>query len=1014
MISKNVTIILTVLITLLCIYYLSFTFVSRSIDAKATAASVDSTGNINFSKKQQYLDSIWNEPVYNLLGIKYTYKEIKDIELGLGLDLQGGMHVTLEISPVDILRALSGNSEDPVFNKALVMAREKQRNSQDKFTSLFYQSFKELNPNGKLSTIFANASNRGKISFESSDNDILKVIDKEVDDAIDRSFQIITNRIDQFGTSSPNIQRLPVSGRLQVELPGVENRARVRNLLQGVAKLEFWEVYDLNQAGNVLMALNSRYLTDRAAQLKLEKSLTGDSISVNKSNDNSNLKGEAKDLAKVLQGQPVDTAAEKLASKIAGDSTKTDSTKQSQTSPLFSLRRSPYYGLFYPVKDTSKINRIIQNPGYDALIPNSMKFLWMKNPTKDDKGEDVLELYALRVRRGGVAPLTGEVIVDARSEYDEHGRPSVSMQMNTSGAKAWRKLTAENVNHRIAIVLDNKVYSAPNVINEIPNGNSSITGNFSLDETKDLANVLKTGKLPAPTRIVEEAVIGPTLGRQAQMQGILSVIAGLGAVIIFMVAYYSKGGFVANLALIFNVFFVLGILAQMNAALTLPGIAGIVLTMGMAVDANVLIFERIREELRNGTSYLNAISHGYTKAWATIIDTHVTGFLTAMILYLMGQGPVRGFATTLMIGIVCSIFTAVFISRVIILWITKNGEKQNVSFEMRWSKNILIGKNYDFMGTRKIAYIFSGIMISVGIALIIFQGGMNFGVDFTGGRSYVVMFDKPVSSTDLRDALAVDFKGAGTEVKTYGSSNAVKVTTSYLVEDESSHADTLVENTMIRGIEAKTGLKYQANENKFDAGSFIISGSSKVGATIADDIQTSSMWAVILAWGGIFLYIVFRFRKWQYGMGAVVSLIHDTLFVIVSFGYARLFGKVFDVDQVFIAAVLTVIGYSINDTVVVFDRVREHTALKPGTPLVPLLNESINSTLSRTIITSGCTLLSVLVLLFFGGEVLRGFSFALTVGVVMGTYSSVWVAMALVLDFYKIKTGKKAVTTIKN
>lgn len=1007
MLNKNITIALTLVITLLCIYYLSFTFVSNNIQKKATLASTDSTGNINFARRQHYLDSIWNEPVYSLLGIKYTYKQVKSIELGLGLDLSGGMHVTLEVSPMDIIKALSGNNEDPAFVKALSMAQEKQKTSTAKFTDLFYQSFKEVNPDGRLAPIFANASNRGKIGFDSSDGDVMKVIDNEVNDAIDRAFQIITNRIDQFGTSSPNIQRLPGSSRLQVELPGVENRERVRNLLEGVAKLEFWEVYDLNDVGKVLTVMNNRYMSEQARLLAAGQGPNAGTNEITGARkDTARTGNSAADLAKALAGKSEDTAAQELASKLAGDSTKTDSSRTSTASPLFALRKPPNYGLFYDVKDTSKVNRILESAMIKELIPVSMKFLWEKNPTKNQNGDDVLELLALKVRRGGIAALSGDVITDARSEYDEHGRPSVSMQMNTEGAKSWKRLTAENVNHRIAIVLDNRVYSAPNVINEIPNGNSSITGNFTLEETKDLANVLKTGKLPAPTRIVEEAVIGPTLGKQAQMQGIISVVAGLGAVIVFMLAYYSKGGLVANFALTFNVFFILGILAQMNAALTLPGIAGIVLTMGMAVDANVLIFERVREELRNGTTYNIAIQRGYTKAWATIIDTHVTGFLTAMILYFMGQGPVRGFATTLMIGIACSIFTAVFISRVIILWMTKNGEKHNVSFEMSWSKNILIGTKFDFMSTRKIAYIFSATLIIIGLVLIVLQHGMNLGVDFKGGRTYVVTFNNPVAVSELRDALASEFKGAGTEVKSYGSSDAVKVTTSYLIDNVSSKGDSLVRSTLISGIEHKTGLVYEPNENRLRPNTFVISGSSKVGATIANDIQRSSMWAVILAWLGIFTYIVIRFRKWQFGMGAIVSLIHDTLFVIVSFAYARLLGKIFEVDQVFIAAVLTVIGYSINDTVVVFDRVREHTSLKPGTPLLKLLNESINSTLSRTIITSGCTLLSVLVLLFFGGEVLRGFSFALTVGVVMGTYSSVWVALALVYDFYRMRDKK--------
>jgi SecD/SecF fusion protein len=612
--------------------------------------------------------------------------------------------------------------------------------------------------------------------------------------------------------------------------------------------------------------------------------------------------------------------------------------------------------------------------------------------------QEVLELFFVKIRRGGLPPLTGEVITDARPDFDENGRPSVSMQMNATGAKIWKRLTGENLNRRIAIVLDGYVYSAPNVITEIPNGSSQITGSFMIEDTKDLANILKAGKLPAPTRIVEEAVIGPTLGKESQKQGVISIVAGLAIVVLFMISYYSKGGFVANIALVFNIFFVLGILAQLNAALTLPGIAGIVLTIGMSIDANVLIFERIREELRGGSTLLNAISTGYSKAYSSIIDANVTTFLIGVIMYALGQGPIKGFATTLMIGIASSFFSAVFITRVLITWMTKNVDKSKITFNTFWSKDLLANLNVDFMSKRRIAYLFSIAFITAGMTVIGIQGGLNLGVDFTGGRSYVVAFDKPISESDLKTEIQADFENTGTEVKTYGSSNVVKITTSYLVADESAQADSLVESAMIRGVSRFTGLTYVADEEKMEAETFMIAGSSKVGATIADDIKTASMESVIFSLIVIFLYILIRFRKWQFGLGAVAALFHDTLFVLSAFAIARLLGKTFEIDQVFIAAMLTIIGYSINDTVVVFDRVRENIQLKPGIPFYKVFNEAISNTVSRTLITSVTTLIVVMVLLIFGGEVLRGFSFALVIGILIGTYSSIFIATPVVLD----------------
>lgn len=995
--NKGFIVTLTVIITLLCIYYLSFTLVSRNIQQDAIEFATDENGSLDFYKKQAYLDSVWNEPVYSLLGVEYTYKDVKETELSLGLDLQGGMHVTLEVSPVDIIKGLSGNSENPQFLEALRLAQEKQKNSQENFTDLFYQSFIEINPESKLSNIFANAANRGRISLESSDDEILDIIGTEVEGAIDRSFEILRTRVDRFGTSQPNIQKLPGTGRIQVELPGVDNRERVRKLLQGVAKLEFWEVYDLQEIGNTLTAINNKLVEE--SQLK--------QLDLGETDVSQEPAGSEDDLASLL-GDDIsgDSATEDLAAQLAGDSTSIDSLEQAFSSPLFSLRQAPYYGLFYNVKDTSKINRTLKRQDVRTLIPNSMKFVW-KNKTMPGEGnQEVLELLVVKVKRGGKAALSGDVITDARPDFDEMGRPSVSMQMNATGAKEWKRLTGANVNRRIAIVLDGYVYSAPNVIGEIPSGNSQITGDFTLEDTKDLSNILKAGKLPAPTRIVEEAVIGPTLGKEAQSQGFLSILSGLGIVILFMIAYYSKGGFVANIALVFNIFFLLGILAQLNAALTLAGIAGIVLTIGMSIDANVLIFERIREELRGGSTLLNAISTGYSKAYSSIIDANVTTFLIGVIMYTLGQGPLKGFATTLMIGIASSFFSAVFITRVVITWMVRNGDKSKISFNTFWSKDLLTNLNIDFMSKRRIAYVFSTIFIASGITLIVMQGGLNLGVDFMGGRSYVVAFDSPVIASDLKTALQPGFENTGTEVKTFGSNNVVKITTSYLVNDESADADSQVESAMIAGVSDFTGFTYNANNDHVTEDSFIIAGSSKVGATIADDIKTASMESVIFSLIVIFLYILMRFRKWQFGMGAVIALFHDTLFVISAFAFARLFGKSFEVDQVFIAAMLTIIGYSINDTVVVFDRIRETLKLKPGSPLYNVFNEAISNTISRTLITSATTLVVVLALLFFGGEVLRGFSFALVIGILVGTYSSVFIATPAVLDLDK--KGRKA------
>ncbi len=996
--NKGFVVFLTIVISLLCVYYLSFTFVAKNIQKEATKATTDASGNIDFTEKQRYLDSIWGEPVYNLLGMEYTYQDIKETELNLGLDLQGGMHVTLEVSPVEIVKAMSGDNPDQDFNAALAQAKENIRGTQKNFVDEFYAEFKKAAPNKDLASIFSTATNRGKISRTSSDDEIQDLINAEVEGAIERSFNILRTRIDRFGTSQPNIQRLQGTGRIQIELPGVDNPERVRKLLQGVAKLEFWEVHNINEIMPTLQAINDLIAKEQKVK-KAEVATTDESGTTEAA--------ETEDLSSLLtDGESTDSTT-----AIASDSTELaaqDSVFNEQVSPLFSLIKSQY-GLVYDVRDTSTINRILQREEVKAIIPSNIKFLWEVKGVKTEGVSQIelIELHAIKTSRTGKAKLTGEVITDARQDLDERAQPAVSMQMSAAGAKAWKKMTADNVGRRIAIVLDNYVYSAPNVQGEIPNGNSSISGNFTFEEAQDLANILKAGALPAPTTIVEDVVIGPTLGKVAQEQGIYSVLAGLGIVIIFMIVYYAKGGIIANIALFFNVFFILGILAQLSASLTLPGIAGIVLTIGMSIDANVLIFERIKEELRNGAGLKSAISSGYSKAYSSILDANVTTFIVGLILYIFGQGPIKGFAITLMIGIGSSFFSAVFITRVIVEFFSKKGDQSKLSFSNAFSRDALTRVNFDFVSKRKMAYLFSSAFITVGIVAMLIKG-LTLGVDFKGGRSYVVTFDEAVAPSQLKTALVSYFDKEGTEVKTFGANNILKITTSYLIDDESDDADQKVQDALVKGIAESQSLSYVAGDKDVSNGEFTISSSSKVGATIADDIKNSSYESAVIALILIFLYIVIRFRKWQFGLGAVAALFHDTLFVLSAFAIAGLLGMPFEVDQVFVAAILTIIGYSINDTVVVFDRIRETLSLKPGTDRKQVFNDSLNSTLSRTLITSVTTLIVVIVLFLFGGAVLKGFSFALLVGILVGTYSSIFIATPIVLDLYLKQDEKEA------
>ena len=1000
--NKGVVIVLTVVITFLCLYYLQFTWIARNVQKEAVAFATNTSGTIDLSKKQRYLDSLWNKTVYtNLFGVEYTYKDVKENELGLGLDLQGGMHVVLEISPVDIIRGLSTDPQDPTFNAALTKAREDQKTSQGNFVDLFYSAMKSANPNAKLATYFASSSTQGRVSLSDDDDKVVKLLKEEVQGAIDRSFTILKTRIDQFGTSSPNIQQLPGSGRIQIEIPGADNPQRVRKLLQGVARLEFWNVIELSDPGlqRSLDAINQQLLKERTLTNLTPKEATTTATDSDSDSDSDTTKS---DLEKQLS-----TTKDSL-------STSLDSIRNAGNSPLFALM-TPGSPFMFSVKDTSTINTIFRRADIRGMLPRDIGLFWdvKASPEATPNVKDDLTLNFVRIGRGAKPILTGESIVDARMEFDQYGRYAVSMRMNGEGSKKWAKATAQaaqlSPQGRIAIVLDNFVYSAPTVQGEIPNGNSQISGSFTNEEAKDLALVLKAGSLPAPTRIVEEGIVWPSLGKVAQNQGIISIVCGLGLVVIFMIAYYSKGGLVANIALLFNIFFVLGVMAQpqLHTALTLPGIAGIVLTMGMAVDANVLIYERIREELAAGRKMIDAINRGYERAFASIFDSNLTTFLTAMFLFIFGSGPIRGFAITLMIGIATSFFTAVYISRVIIEWMVRKGDASKISFSTFMTTLVPNDANFNFMGFRKKAYIFSGSFILVGFILIAIQG-LNYGVDFKGGRSYTLTFKNPIEATAMRDALSASFEGTGLEVKNYNSSNMAKVTTSYLADDESDAADDKVRTALIAGVTKHTGLAFEENAANVDDQHFTIGSSTKVGATIADDIKNSSLWASLASIIGIFLYILIRFKKWQYSTGAIVALVHDTLFVFASFAIIRVFGITFEIDQVFVAAVLTVIGYSINDTVIIFDRIREYVNYGSLKGQETIFNSAINHTLSRTVITSGATLLVVIVLLIFGGEVLRGFAFALLVGIGIGTYSSIFIAAPIILDLDKTAEEVKA------
>jgi len=1015
--NKSAIWIFTILLSLACVYQLSFTFVTSSVEGDAEQRASERLDSLMTAEpeltlleqeiarqgfEQEYLQAVNTKEVYPVLGFTYAY--CKRNEINLGLDLQGGMNVTLQVQVKDLIKALSDDNDDPIFNQALTLAVAKQKDSQDDFVTLFDQAWNEINPGGQLASIFHNRENKEKFPIDASNEDILLTINEEADAAVSRTEQVLRRRIDGLGVVQPTIQRQPGTGRIIVELPGIKDKERVRKILQGTAKLEFYECYDNGEIYGGLEKANSLLAEKLGVRAKDSKEEQSDSTAVADMDTATNeVAADSNSLDALLSDNSVDSTAADSASmsEMAADF--------AAKNPLFAKLRPAIYqdpesGGYFAGKgptvgyasifDTAAVNEMLERRDIAALFPRRMKFLWAAKPYDEDG--KFLQLFAMNVAsKDGKAPLEGDVITNARVVSDPLGNPEVSMSMNAEGAKTWKNITgdaaSQNPKKSIAIVLDNLVYSAPRVDSEIAGGQSSISGQFNLEEAEDLANVLKAGKLPAPARIIEEAVVGPTLGAEAIQAGFMSFALALLLVLIFMVFYYSSSGIVADLALLANLFFVMGVLSSLGATLTLPGIAGIVLTIGMSVDANVLIFERIREELRAGKGVRLAIVDGYKNAYSSIIDANITTLLTGIILYIFGSGPIKGFATTLIIGIATSLFAALFITRLIFEW--RLDRNETPSFSSKMTENLMTEVNFGFVKNRKMFYIGSGIVILLGIGSLASRG-LNYGVDFTGGRSYIVRFDETFAVGEIASVLTDEFVNednlkVAPEVKTYGSSNQVKITTKFMIDSEDEAADQVVESKLKEGLAKITP-------------EFEIMSSQKVGPTVADDIKQGAIWAVLFSLIVIFLYIILRFRKWKFGVGALAAMFHDVL-IVLSF-YSILYGFMpfsLEIDQAFIAAILTVVGYSINDTVIVFDRIREFVGLHKKKDQELVINDALNSTLSRTLITSMTTLLVLLMIFFFGGEVIRGFVFALIIGVVVGTYSSLCVATPLVVDLAK-------------
>lgn len=1001
--NKGIVKFIALLLVLVCIFYLSFSVVTNHYESKAAA--------MGEQEGKEYLDSMKNEKVY--MGL-YSLKQCREMQIGLGLDLKGGMNVILEVSVPDVIAVLADHKTDPAFAKSMEEAKKEEETSQSDFISLFIKHYKQNAPGHRLAEIFATQQMKGKVSTQSSDDEVERALRAEVQSAVDNSFNVVRNRIDKFGVVQPNIQKLEgQSGRIMVEMPGINEPERVRKLLQGSANLEFWETYNSQEIVPLLSQLNQRY----AAASK---------------------SGEAKQdtTSAVADTAKVDTASAPTKSKLAAameakkadkkGATKQDQNKlaeqQKKDNPLFAVLQ-PTQGQSLSVvgysvsRDTAAVNKIINSDIAKQVLPSDVKLLWSAKPADFGTTAEIYELHALKVTEpSGRAPLEGNVVTGAKDQFDQTGHPCVSMQMNSDGARRWAQLTKQNIGKAIAIVLDDAVYSAPRVNGEISGGDSQITGNFSIEDTKDLANTLNSGKMPAPTRIVQEEVVGPTLGAQSIQQGLWSFVVAFVLLMIYMCVLYGWiPGMLANLALLFNLFFTLGILASFQAALTMPGIAGIVLALGMAVDANVLIYERTKEELRKGLHVREAMRLGYSNAFSAIFDSNLTSIITGVILYVFGTGPIRGFATTQIIGICCSFFTAVYMTRLIYDHQLSRDKWLGLTFTTGVSRNFLQNVNINFMAKHKKSFTIWGIAAFI-FCISFAVRGLSQSIDFTGGRNYVLQFQKATEPEQVRAALEGAFGEANCTALSLGTDGrTIRVSTNYKIQSNDPGVDDECETILFNAL-SKAGIVTQKDVSTFknpdirDGGSII--SSSKVGPAVAKDITNGAIVSVIFALVAIFLYILLRFRNVAFSVGSIVALALDTL-VVIGF-YSILWGVLpmsLEIDQTFIGAILTVIGYSINDKVIVFDRVRENIHLYPKRNRWNLFNESLNQTLARTVNTSSTTFLVLLCIFLFGGNSIRSFSFAMLLGVVFGTLSSIFIAAPVA--YYTLSKKERALGVSK-
>ena len=1007
--NKGIVRTLAVLLFLVCAFYLSFSFVIRHYDKQAKVYAAGDQ-----LKEYQYLDSIAAKKVW----FGYTLKECREKEINLGLDLKGGMNVTMEVSVPDILRALSGYNTSENFNRAMALAQEKQKSIGDDFVTLFLASFREIDPEAKLASIFATFELKDKVTTSSTNEEVERVIREEVEGAINNSFMVLRTRIDRFGVVQPNIQKLAQSGRILIELPGIKEPERVRKLLQGSANLEFWETYDFAELLPQMAQLDRDMAAANAATEEAEGA-----------------KVEEETKAEVA----ADATVEELTQAIAANDSAAEEAKEraeelenyKKNHPFFYILnpsltqtgqayRGPVVGTVH-YTDTAQVMAVLNSQQAKQILPREVRFRWTVKAI--DEANSLYQLVALKAQRDGRPSLEGDVITDARADFSQvSAYANVSMSMNAEGAKAWQRITKENIGKSVAIVLDGFVYSFPTVQNEIAGGNSQITGNFTVEEAKDLANTLKSGKMPAPARIIQEDVVGPSLGKEAIRSGLWSFALGFVLILLYMIFYYGLiPGLIADFALLCNVFLLVGILSSFSAVLTLPGLAGIVLTMGTAVDANVLIYERIREEMRAGKNMRKAIEDGFKGAISAIVDANVTSLLTGIILAVFGTGPIKGFAVTYIIGIISSFLTAVFITRLLLEDYAKRENAKELPFTSQIAKNWFQNMHFDFVGARKWAYPLAGCLVlfaALGLEPHIF-GKLNLGIDFSGGRNYVVRFDQPISTQDVEKSLtevltAQNPEGENLTVRviTFGESNdQVRISTNFRIHDNSETLDDEIEQLVYEGTKKFfaspiTFAEFQSTQVNENVG---IMQSQKVGPAIADDITTSAVWAVIAALIVIFLYILVRFRNFAYSVGALVALFHDTVIIL---GLYAILWKIMpfsmEIDQAFIAAILTVIGYSINDTVVIFDRVREYNSLYPKRERERNINDALNATLSRTFSTSMSTFIVLLAIFVFGGESIRGFVFALLMGVIIGTFSSLFVASPIAYDIQRAIAQRKA------